>query len=76
MSRIGLSKCPGAAQTAVLLAALAIACGGPCRAATSAASPGAEEGGATPGIDWNLEKVKVDKIYVDVPGEPLNKSIH
>lgn len=25
---------------------------------------------------WNLEKVKVDKVYVNVPGEPLSKSIH
>ena len=25
---------------------------------------------------WNLEKVKVDKVYVNVPGEPLNKSVH
>lgn len=25
---------------------------------------------------WNLEKVKVDKVYVNVPGEPLSRSIH
>lgn len=25
---------------------------------------------------WSLEKVKVDKVYINVPGEPLNKSIH
>ncbi|WP_019938296.1 ABC transporter substrate-binding protein [Bordetella sp. FB-8] len=24
---------------------------------------------------WNLGKVKIDKVYVNVPGEPLNKSI-